>query len=99
MKKLTVTEEAADWFISELGLEQGDYVRFVVKIYGGIPTVHPGYYLGLATGKEGTVTIKDEVKGITFYFSEQDAWLLEEHDLHIKNTEQGLEYEFNEQGP
>ncbi len=94
MKKLNVSEEAADWFISELELEPGDYVRFVVKLYGGIPTVHPGYFLGLATGKEGAVTIKDEVKDITFYFNEQDEWLLNDYNLDIIKKGGELEYEF-----
>jgi uncharacterized protein YneR len=93
--KLEVTKEAAGWFASELDLKQGDYVQFVVKIYGGIPTVHQDYYLGLSVGKEGNIGIKDEVEGITFYFSEEDAWFLKNHDLKVILKNDDVEYIFS----
>ena len=31
----SVSKEAAQWYIEEMGLEQNDYVHFFVKIYGG----------------------------------------------------------------
>jgi uncharacterized protein YneR len=92
--KLEVTKEAAGWFASELDLKSGDYVQFVVKIYGGIPTAHEGFYLGLSVGKEGTIGIKDEVEGITFYISEEDSWLLKHHDLKVIYKNEDVEYLF-----
>ncbi|MEH7177571.1 HesB/YadR/YfhF family protein [Neobacillus vireti] len=92
--KLEVTKEAAAWYISEMNLKSGDYVQFVVKIYGGIPTPHKSYYLGLSVGKEGTIAIKDEVEGITFYFDDRDAWFLENYDLAVVRKDDDVDYIF-----
>lgn len=80
---LEVTKEAADWYINELELKSGDYLRFYVKLYGGIPTVHPNYSLGLSIGKEGEPIVSDMVNGVTFYFNEKDSWFLDEFDLKV----------------
>jgi uncharacterized protein YneR len=92
--KLEVSPEAAKWFISEMDLKSGDYIQFVVKIYGGIPTAHRDYYLAIAIGKSGDIAIKDEVEGITFYFAEQDSWFLEHYDLKIEKKNDEVEYIF-----
>lgn len=92
--KLEVTKEAAEWFISEMDLKPGDYVQFIVKIYGGIPTAHQDYYLGLSVGKDGDIAIKDEVEGITFYFNDHDAWFLDKYNLKITRKNDDVEYIF-----
>jgi uncharacterized protein YneR len=92
---LTVSPEAAKWFKEEMDLQAGDYIQFYVKLYGGIPTVHPNYSLGMSVGQQGTVAIKDEVEGITFYFNEEDAWFLEEYDLKIEATNDDVDYIFH----
>lgn len=80
--EFSVSKEAAKWYIEEMGLAQGDYVQFFVKLYGGIPTARPNYFLGLSFGKDGEVGIKDVVEDITFYFNRRDDWFLE--DTHLK---------------
>ncbi|MBS4174380.1 hypothetical protein [Bacillus sp. FJAT-49736] len=92
--KLEVTKEAAEWYISELDLNKGDFVQFVVKIYGGIPTVHQDYYLGISIGKEGNVGIKDEVEGITFYFTDEDSWFLKDHDMKVVLKDEDVDFIF-----
>jgi uncharacterized protein YneR len=92
--KLEVTQEAAKWFASEMDLKPGDYLQFIVKIYGGIPTVHENFYLGLSIGKEGNIAIKDVVEGITFFFNDEDAWFLENHDLKVVLKDDDVEYIF-----
>jgi uncharacterized protein YneR len=92
--KLEVTKDAAQWFISELDLSTGDYVQFVVKIYGGIPTAHRDYYLGISIGKDENIAIKDEVEGITFYFSDQDSWFLDHYDLKVVKKNDDIDYIF-----
>ncbi|MGG3806107.1 HesB/YadR/YfhF family protein [Metabacillus fastidiosus] len=91
---LNVSREAAVWYASEMDLKPGDYLQFVVKIYGGIPTVHPDYYLGISIGKEGSIGIKNVVEGITFYFSVEDSWFLKEYDLDIIKKDNDVEYIF-----
>lgn len=95
--KLIVTEEAAEWFIDELGLEAGDYIQFTVKLYGGIQTMYPNYYLGISKGHNGVIHIKDEVKGITFYFNKDDAWLLEQHDMVVSTENRELDVSFHKE--
>ena len=82
--KFSVSKEAAKWYIEEMGLGQGDFVRFFVKIYGGIPTAHPDYFLGLDVGKDGDIGIKDVVEEITFYFNSDDNWFLKEYHLKVE---------------
>lgn len=93
--KLEVSEDAAKWFASELELKPGDFVRFVVKLYGGIPTAHPSYYLGISIGRERDIAIKDEVEEITFYFTQEDSWFLKEYDLKVIENNGEVEYIFN----
>ncbi|WP_062106297.1 HesB/YadR/YfhF family protein [Bacillus niameyensis] len=93
--KFTVSKEAAQWFIDEMDLEQGDYVQFFVKIYGGIPTAHPNYFLGISVGKEKDILIQDEVNGVTFYFTSQDAWFLEEYEMEVVGDTSEVKYIFN----
>ena len=94
--KLEVTKEAAAWFKSELDLKSGDFVQFVVKIYGGIPTPHPSYFLGLSVGKEGMIAIKDVVEEVTFYFDDRDAWFLDNYDLAVIQKNDDVEYIFTQ---
>lgn len=90
-----VSSEAAKWYKEEMDLQDGDFVQFYVKLYGGIPTVHPNYSLGMSLGKEGTIAIQDEVEGITFYFNDKDSWFLEEYDLAIEAKNDDVDFIFN----
>lgn len=90
-----VSSEAAKWYKEEMDLQDGDYVQFYVKLYGGIPTVHPNYSLGISFGKEGTIAIQDEVEGVTFYFNDKDSWFLEEYDLAIEAKNDDVDFVFN----
>ncbi len=91
---LQVREDAAKWYIDEMGLEEGDYVQFFLKIYGGIKTEHPNYFLGISVGLDGEIAAKQEVTGITFYFGEKDAWFLDEFDMKVVMGEDEVEYQF-----
>lgn len=92
--KLEVSKDAAKWFISEMDLTPGDYVQFVVKIYGGIPTAHPDYFLGISVGREGEIAIKYVIEGITFYFNDQDSWFLENYDMKVMKKDEDVEFIF-----
>lgn len=78
-----VSKEAAEWYKNEMDLEKGDYVQYYLQIYGGIPTTHPNYSLGMSVGKDGDIAVQDVVEGITFYFKADDAWLFNEYDLEV----------------
>jgi len=93
---LQVSKDAAKWFIDEMGLEQGEFVQFYLKIYGGIPTVHSNFFLGLSVGENGKIAVKTEVEGITFYFNEKDAWFLDEYNMKVELGKEEPEYHFEE---
>lgn len=81
--KLHISTEAANYYKSEMDLTDGDYLQFYAKLYGGIPTAYPGYFLGISLGKEGDIAIATEVAGITFYFRKENEWILKEHEMHV----------------
>ncbi|CQR47467.1 Iron-sulphur cluster biosynthesis [Paraliobacillus sp. PM-2] len=90
----TVTEEAAQWYIDEMGLSSGDYVHFFVKLYGGIPTAHPSYFLGVSVGKDGEMGPFKTVDEITFYFTKQDQWFINEFNLKVDMGNEEPSFEF-----
>ncbi|MEQ2528343.1 hypothetical protein WMO40_16785 [Bacillaceae bacterium CLA-AA-H227] len=92
----TVSQEAAKWYKEEMDLQEGDYVQFYVKLYGGIPTIHPNYFLGIAFGKAGNIAVKDEVEGVTFFFNDTDSWFIDEYNLKIEAKNDDVEYIFNQ---
>lgn len=94
MGQFTVTEEAARWYKDEMDLESGDYVQFFIKIYGGIPTGQPNYFLGLSVGKANNISVKETVEGITFFFNDRDAWFIEEQDMKVVKNEEDEETTF-----
>lgn len=91
-----VTKEAAQWYKDEMDLKQGYYVQYYVQLYGGIPTAHPNYSLGMSIGKEGNIAVKDVIEGITFYFNEDNAWFLNEFDMKVVLENDELEFIFKE---
>ncbi len=93
---LKVSNEAANWYKNEMDLEAGDYLQYYVQIYGGIPTAHPNYSLGMSIGKEGNIAVKDEVEGIIFYFNEEHAWFLKEFDMEVVVEGEDLAFNFEE---
>lgn len=94
--KLKVSKEAASWYKDEMSLKPGDYIQYYVQLYGGIPTAHPNYSLGMSIGKEGNIAVKDEVEGIIFYFNEEHAWFLEEFDMEVVLEDGELAFNFAE---
>ncbi|MGG0670046.1 hypothetical protein ABE073_16140 [Lederbergia citrisecunda] len=94
--KFEVSLEAANWYKKEMDVKQGDYVQYYVQLYGGIPTAHPNYSLGMSIGKEGDVAVKDVVEGITFYFNENNSWFLNEFDMKVVVEGEELAFVFHE---
>nr|WP_156645336.1 hypothetical protein [Lentibacillus sp. JNUCC-1] len=80
-----------------MDLEKGDHVHFFLKIYGGIPTAHPNYFLGVGIDEAGEdLSIKDKKSGILFYFNEADAWFLDQYDMEVVREEDEVNYYFHE---
>ncbi|MDQ0157571.1 HesB/YadR/YfhF family protein [Robertmurraya andreesenii] len=92
---LEVSQDAAKWYKEEMDLQDGDFVQFFMKLYGGIPTEHPNYFLGVSVGQEGTIDVQTTVEGITFYFNDKDSWFLDEYDMKIEEKNGDVEFVFN----
>ncbi len=94
--KLKVSEKAVEWFKEEFDVDSGDYVQIFSKIYGGIPTIFPSYFLGLEVGKDGDIIYQDKHDGIVFYINERNAWLLENHRMEVDVEDDDIQFHFIE---
>lgn len=79
---IKISEEAARWYKEEMDLAEGDSLRFYVKIYGD-NKIHPNFSLGISKEEPRQIGAKAVVEGILFYFDEQDAWFIDDCDLHV----------------
>lgn len=80
---MSITQPAAKWFIEEMDLQDGDFVRFFVR-YGGHGGIHKGFSLALSNDKPNDPAIQTEALGVTFYVENSDIWYLDGMDFHIK---------------
>lgn len=90
---LTIEPTALDWFRSELNVQQGEFVRFFVRI-GGCSTVQTGFSLGVAKEVPKEIGISTTIDGITFYMEKEDAWYLNEQNLQVSYNSSRDEIEF-----
>ncbi|GAA0466772.1 hypothetical protein [Alkalibacillus silvisoli] len=86
-----VTDQAVDWFMDEMDLEQGDAVRFFPK-YGGTCSFQKGFSIGMAIGSTEEPEVETEKKGIAFQVDEKDVWFFGEKDLYIGLKDGEVEY-------
>lgn len=94
MGQFFISDEAAQWFKEEMGVESGDYIQFFVKIYGGIPTSHSNFFLGVSVGQSSDIAVKQVVEGVTFFFNERDAWFLDEVDMKVVKNDDKDEVDY-----
>lgn len=96
--KLQVTPQAAEWFIDEMGLKNGDAIRFCIQLYGSSGTKHHNYSIGIMRDKpDSDVTIRTEVKGITFFFTESDRWFLDDYRMTVTVDGDEIRYFFEQE--
>lgn len=81
--KITVTDRASKWFKTDMGLEEGQALRFYGKVYGNTP-VHDGFSLAMTpdndTSDAYALTTKD---GVTYYVTHSDEWFFKGYDFEI----------------
>ncbi|SFA89117.1 MULTISPECIES: HesB/YadR/YfhF family protein [unclassified Bacillus (in: firmicutes)] len=93
---IIVSNEAANWYQNEIGLKEGDFVRFFVR-YGGCSTVQKGFSLGVEKEAPIGLGAQTVVDGITYYIEEKDLWYFDGHDLEVNFNNKFEEPEFNYQ--
>ncbi|GAB3796814.1 HesB/YadR/YfhF family protein [Virgibacillus kimchii] len=89
---LDVSQEAAQWYISELELSEASYLRFFVRYgFGG----HiPGFSLGVKQDTPTDIFASASLEGVTFFIENKDAWYFEDNDLHVSFNSKMQEPEF-----
>lgn len=80
--KMTISEDAAQWYKDELDLSADDSIRFYVR-YGGDGIV-PGFSLGIKEAEPVSTLAKVTNNEICFYVETADAWYFDDLDLHIQ---------------
>ncbi len=76
--KLDITEEAANWYIKEMDLKEGDAVNFFGKVYGV-----NGFSIALSVMEASRPEIETTINGVTFYIEKSDAWFFEGKNLEV----------------
>ena len=95
--KLSVTSSAAQWFIHEFDLQDGDAIKLSTRIYGGIETIFPDYFLSISVDDSSSSSFETVVEGIRFLIDPNDEWLLQNHILSIERTsDDDVRYVFTE---
>lgn len=92
--ELKVTTKAAQKLSQQMHLKNGDRVKIFTKIYGGIPTVFPSYFLGIVIDNEDKAEKYCQVEGIEFYVTQEDEWILDDYDLKVILNNDEVEYHF-----
>lgn len=90
---IKISEEVAAWYIEELELNQGTYLRFFVR-YGG-HSIQSGFSLGITTIHPTYVGASTVINGVTFFVEAEDLWFFEDYDLVITFNEKLNEPEFS----
>lgn len=80
--KLIVTDAAHKWFVEELGLKTGDYVRIFGK-YGGSTNVHVGFSTGIQIVSPENPLVKTEIDGITYFTEQADDWFFTDYAVTV----------------
>lgn len=80
--KLIVEQPAANWYKTQMELQQGDHVRIYIRL-GGCGSVHPGLSLGVMQDQPREIGLENEVEGVNFFIEQDNLWYLEDKDLTI----------------
>lgn len=80
--KITIDKEAQKWFEDEVGIPEGEGIRFMSKIYGDSP-IHDGFALAITVDKPKdpyAITIEN---GIPYFIAKNDEWFFDGYDLEV----------------
>lgn len=101
--KITLNEQAAEWFENKFPLDEGEAVRFFGKTYGQTE-VHDGFSIGLQLDDPkdyDDILASTTVNDRTYFTGKEDQWFFEGYDLEIGIDEHYKEpsYHFVNQNP
>lgn len=93
---ITVQKEAVDWYKREMGIKEGDSVRFFAR-YGGFGNLQSGFSLGISKDQPSNPGSTASVEGVNFFIEHDDLWYFDGHDLIVSYNEKLNEPEFSYQ--
>lgn len=95
--KITMSDEAKQWFVNEMEVQKDETVRFFVR-YGGASTLHTGFSLGVTKEEPINTGYSTTINGVTYFIEEKDLWYFKDHDLHVAFDDKWMEptYEYPE---
>ena len=88
---LKVSLKAAQWYIKEMELNEGDHIKFFGKIYG----TRNGFSFALAKMEPSNPAVVVNVEGINFYIESTDVWFFDDITLNVDFDEDLKEPVFN----
>lgn len=91
--KIHVTSDAANWYKEELGLIDGDNIRFYVR-YGGCSSVQKGFSLGISKENPENELAGVDVENLHFYVEDHDGWYFENGTFQVELNESSEEPNF-----
>ncbi len=92
--KIEISEKALNCFKEEVGLEEGQKVKFYTQIYGTSP-IQSGYALAFTVDDDlSNAAVHILLEGITFFIEDADLWFFNGHDLYIDYNDNNNEIEY-----
>lgn len=95
--KIIISDEALQWFMDEMDVSTGDYIRFFAR-YGGSSPFHEAFSLGMTRDVPHDIGVETMIKGVHFYIEKDDLWFFNNHDLYVsvnKDTDE-LQYDYQQ---
>ncbi|MGP6138802.1 MULTISPECIES: HesB/YadR/YfhF family protein [unclassified Jeotgalibaca] len=80
--KITIDERAQKWFEEEIGIPEGEGIRFLGKVYGSSP-IHEGFSIGIAVDKPKDPLAITTINGIPYFIDKNDDWFFSGYDLEV----------------
>ncbi|MFC7060336.1 HesB/YadR/YfhF family protein [Halobacillus seohaensis] len=90
---LKVTEQAAQWYESEIDINNETSIRFFVR-YGGSGGLQPGLSLAIQEDKAREPIAEDKVNKVTYFIEADDEWYFDGRSLTVQLNEKWQEPEF-----
>lgn len=84
--KITVSDQAHQWYIDEMGLEEGDGVRFFGKVYGKTE-VHDNFSVAINVAQPDDPLVAETIDGITYFIEKSDEWFFSGYDFKVEYDE------------
>ena len=81
--EITLTDQAVQFFEKDMGLKEGQAVRFTSKVYGKT-NIHEGLSVMTQLAQPKRPLITTQINGVTYFAEEADAWFYSGNSLNVE---------------